>query len=327
MYEYDKILVTLQLKSGENTMKKIHTVSLVGLGAIGATYGSKLHDTLNKSFTVVANAERVKKYQENGIRINDKIFDFHYITPETKSEPADLVIFAVKNAELMQAIQNMEHHIGPDTIILSLLNGLTSEEEIYKETGNEHILYSMSVEIDAVRKYQEVRFTTMGRICYGKKDLQQSEDVAAVQELFERCGIDYEISENMLYTLWWKFMVNVGINQTSAVLRAPYGVFQKIPAAYDMVEDAMYEVVALSEKAGIHLTNEDVKKFWPILNHLSPNGKTSMLQDVEAGRKTEVENFAGMVCRLGEKYNIPTPVNKHLLRQIMIMEEMAALSL
>lgn len=89
----------------------------------------------------------------------------------------------------------------------------------------------------------------------------------------------------------------------------------------------MYEVVALSEKAGAHLTEADVKKFLPILNNLSPLGKTSMLQDIEAGRKTEVEYFAGKVCELGRKYNVKTPVNDQLYQIIRLLEEVPKLSL
>lgn len=304
-------------------MKTIKTVSLIGLGAIGGTYGSLLHDLLKDSFRIVANQQRINKYQENGILINDQVYHFNYITPETKTEPADLVIFAVKNAELKQAINDMKHHIGPDTIILSLLNGISSEEEIYDAYKNEHILFSMSVEIDAVRTNREIRFSTRGRIEYGAMDNSLSEDVLAVKHLFEQTGIQYKISNNIMHTMWWKFMINVGINQTSAVLKAPYGVFQKHPAAYELVEDAMREVVAISEKAGTGLTEEDVKVFWPIINNLSPKGKTSMLQDVEAGRKTEVDYFAGKVCELGKKYNVPTPINKQLYRIIHIIEEIS----
>ena len=303
-------------------MKKINTVTLVGLGAIGAAYGSKLHDSLKDSFQVVANEVRIQKYQKSGILINNQVFHFNYITPEIVSEPADLVIFAVKNAELPQAIQDAKHHVGPDTIILSLLNGISSEEEIYKAYQSEHILYSMSVEIDALRTNNEIVFSTLGRIEYGAKDNSLTEDVEAVRDLFNRVGIDYKISDNISHTMWWKFMINVGVNQTSAVLKAPYGVFQTLPIAYEWVESAMREVVALSEKAGIHLTEEDVEKFWPIINNLSPKGKTSMLQDVEAGRKTEVEYFAGKVCELGEKYHVPTPVNNQLYKIIRITEEM-----
>src|SRR3954464_13027421 len=110
-------------------MKKINTVSLVGLGAIGAAYGSKLHDSLKDSFQVVANEERIQKYRKNGMQINNQVYHFNYITSETVKKPADLVIFSVKNAELPQAIQDVKHHVGPDTIILSLLNGISSEDE------------------------------------------------------------------------------------------------------------------------------------------------------------------------------------------------------
>jgi 2-dehydropantoate 2-reductase len=306
-------------------MKTIKSVSLIGLGAIGAAYGSKLHDGLLDSFQVVVNEERIDRYQTSGININEKVYHFRYITPETKTEPADLVIFSVKNADLPQAIRDMKKQIGPDTIILSLLNGISSEDEIYKACKNEHILYSMSVEIDALRVNRDIRYTTIGRICYGGKGSSALNDILAVKDLFERVGIPYEISENIAYTMWWKFMINVGINQTSAVLKAPYGIFQKLPVAYEWVEAAMYEAVALSEKAGVFLTEEDVKKFWPILNHLSPEGKTSMLQDIEAGRKTEVDYFAGKVCELGKKYQVPTPVNDQLYKMIHIIEEMANL--
>jgi 2-dehydropantoate 2-reductase len=307
-------------------LKKIETVSLVGLGAIGATYGSLLHDSLKDSFYVVASEQRIIKYKKNSIKINDKKYEFNYITPETVVEPVDLVIFAVKNAELPQAMADVKYHIGPNTIIISLLNGISSEETIYEEFHNEHILHSMSVEIDALRTNFDVRFSTRGRIEFGEKNNSLSDDVLALKDLFERVGIDYKISENITHTMWWKFMINVGVNQTSAVLKAPYGIFQSLPDAYEWMESAMREVVAISEKAGTGLTEEDVKKFWPIINNLSPKGKTSMLQDVEAGRKTEVEYFAGKVCELGEKYEVPTPINEQLYKVIRIIEEMNKLN-
>ena len=309
-------------KDGKTMVKRIERVSLIGLGAVGAAYGSKLHDSLNDSFQVVASEERIQKYESKGIKVNGHDYCFHYITPETKSEPADLVIFAVKNADLSKAIHDIKHHIGPDTIILSLLNGISSEEEIESACENQHILYSVCVKIDAVRHHNETNFSTLGWIEYGEKNNSLSDDVLAVQELFERVGIDYKVSKNILHSMWWKFMVNVGFNQTSAVLKAPYEVFQSLPSAYEWAESTMREVVALSQKTGANLTEEDVKSFRPILGNMSPKGKTSMLQDVEAGRKTEVEYLAGTVCELGKKYRVPTPINEQLYKIIHIMEEM-----
>lgn len=304
-------------------LKTINTVTLIGLGAIGAAYGSLLHDTLKDSFRIVASEDRINKYKNTGIIINDQAYHFNYLTPQTEVKPADLVIFAVKNAELKQAMEDVKQHIGPNTIILSLLNGISSEEEIYSRFKNDHILYSMSVEIDAVRTNNEIRFSTRGRIEYGEIKNPLSDDVLAVKHLFDQVGIQYKISENMMHTMWWKFMINVGINQTSAVLKAPYGTFQKVPRAYEWVEATMREVVAISQKCGTGLTEEDIKVFWPIINNLSPKGKTSMLQDVEAGRKTEVDYFAGKVRELGKKYDVPTPINDQLYRMIHIIEDIS----
>ncbi|WP_337018199.1 ketopantoate reductase family protein [Oceanobacillus massiliensis] len=308
-------------------MGNIQKVSLIGLGAIGAAYGSKLHSLLNESLTVVANEERINRYRSSGLEVDGSVYHFNYAVPETSSDPADLVIFAVKNAELRQAISDMKHHIGPDTIILSLLNGISSEEEIYEATGNDQILYSMCLGIDAVRNNNKIRFSSIGKICFGEKNQTITESVLAVQELFDQAGIPYEVPDNILHAVWAKFMFNVGINQTSAVLRAPYKYFQEIPALHQWMEQAMFEVVAISEKAGVNLTADDVISYRSVLMNFAPDGQTSMLQDVEANRKTEVEYFSGKVCELGKRYAIPTPINDQLYNIIPIIEEMAALKI
>ena len=91
--------------------------------------------------------------------------------------------------------------------------------------------------------------------------------------------------------------------------------------ASEIVEEAMREVVTIAKAAHVHLSEEDIKNWYSILSTLSPQGKTSMLQDVEATRKTEVEMFAGKVTELGKTYGIPTPVNQTLLRMISVIEQ------
>ncbi|WP_339230310.1 ketopantoate reductase family protein [Oceanobacillus sp. FSL K6-2867] len=306
-------------------MKSIQSVALIGLGAIGAAYGSKLHTLLDDDFTVIADKERIDRYTASGLDVDGTMFHFNYKSPAADTEPADLVIFAVKNDHLEQALTDMKYHIGPNTIILSLLNGISSEEEIYNRTKNKHILYSMCVGIDAVRKDNRIRFSSIGKICFGEKNQSISENVLAVKDLFERAGIPYDIPEDIWHTIWAKFMFNVGINQVSAVLRAPYKYFQEVASLHNWMEQAMYEVVAISHEVGVNLTEADVHSYRPILNKLSPEGQTSMLQDIIEERKTEVEYFAGKVCELGKKYGILTPVNDQLYQLIPIIEDMASL--
>ena len=133
-------------------------------------------------------------------------------------------------------------------------------------------------------------------------------------------GIPNTIPDDMLRMMWWKFMINVGVNQASAVLRAPYGVFQSSADARALMTSLMREVIALAHKANIDLTDRDLDEWLKILATLSSGGKTSMLQDIEAERKTEVEIFAGKVVALGKKYRVPTPVNETILSIIKVIE-------
>jgi 2-dehydropantoate 2-reductase len=144
--------------------------------------------------------------------------------------------------------------------------------------------------------------------------------VKALQGFFDKAGIVSEIPRDMIRTLWWKFMINVGINQASAVLNAPYGVFQSFPEARELMESAMGEVIVLAGALKISLSIKDIEGWQAFLSSLAPTGKTSMLQDVEAGRKTEVDVFAGKVISLGKACHTPTPVNQTLYRILKVME-------
>lgn len=116
-------------------------------------------------------------------------------------------------------------------------------------------------------------------------------------------------------------MINVGINQASVVLSAPYGVFQTSKHAQQIMESAMREVMTVAESAGVNLVDKDIQDWYTYLKTFDPAGKTSMLQDIEAGRVTEVDIFAGKVIDLGKAYGIPTPVNETLFHAIKVLEQ------
>lgn len=302
-------------------MKQIQKVTVIGLGALGCAYAGKLYDLNPSGLKILAGGQRAQRYKDEGIIINGKRYDFNYVSPEESSEPADLIMVVVKAYQLSQAIADIKNHVGDNTIILSLLNGITSEELIGKEYGMDKMLYSVSYGLTANREGNHIRFPSYGNIAFGEKNNRQySEKVLVVQDLFERAGIPYSIPENMLHSLWWKFMLNVGINQCSAVTRGRFGTFQKSREARQLMEAAMWEVVQLSEKTGVNLTKADMEKWYEVLAALDPNSRTSMLEDIECGRKTEVEIFAGTVCELGEKYGVATPVNRTLLHILKVIE-------
>jgi len=279
------------------------------------------------SVSILADPVRARRYDAEGFSLNGERVFFPILPagmPPQPGENPDLIIVAVKRHHLEEAIADMSPYVGPSTLILSLLNGITSEDDIAAAFGREKIPYAMILGIDAVREGSATTFSSSGKIHFGEARNPAgawSEKVSCIAELFDRCGMAYAVPEDMVRSLWYKFMINVGINQSSAVLRAPYGLFQRLPEAQSVMESAMREVVALSRVLGTGLDEGDIRSWGATLAALSPDAKTSMLQDVEARRKTEVEAFAGTVLALGEKSGVPTPVNRLLFDMLRAIEQ------
>lgn len=305
-------------------MKPIETVYVLGLGALGGMYAARLADTREVHTGIIADAARIERYRSAGVRINGKPYEFTYFEAGSHAPPADLVLVAVKQPQLEEAIEALTPYVGADTTVISLLNGISSEEIIGSRLGMEHLLHAYAVGMDAVRESAEIRYTNMGRIVFGEhQNPTRSERVDAVAELFDAAGIPYTIPQDMVRAQWSKFMLNVGINQCSAILRAPYGVFQNDEQARELMLMASREVVEISEKIGIGLGEDDLREFLAIIGGLDPEGKTSMLQDIEAARKTEVDIYSGAVIELGRRYGVATPVNEVLYRAISVLERTA----
>lgn len=297
-------------------------ITLIGLGAIGSIYGNLLRQVNDVNLRVLVDTERKSRYEAEGVYVNGERVPFVFINPGEVTVPADLIIVSVKYNHLPQAIQDIHNHVGENTMIMSLLNGITSEEEIANIYGDEKVIYAISNGIDATREGNGVYCSNPGKISFGKKTNETiSPQLLAIKECFDRASIRNDIPLDMEQVLWYKFMINVGINQTSAVTRATYGVFQKVSYAKEIAKEAMMEVVQLAQAQNVLLKEEDIEVFFDtIISGLSEEGKPSMLQDIEAGRLTEVPMFSQKVIDLGQKLQIKTPVNELLFRIIKTLE-------
>ncbi|MBW2039701.1 MAG: ketopantoate reductase family protein [Deltaproteobacteria bacterium] len=303
-------------------MPPIAKVSVIGAGAMGAFYATNLFDMDKNCISLVAKGERYDRLKQKGLIVNNKHYSLPIIKPEDKTPPSEFIIVAVKHHHLREAIQDIENRIGENSLIVSVMNGIDSEEQIGAVYGMDKVLYAVAVGIDAVRQGNSITYTKQGKLFFGEaKNPVLTERVKRAQSLFDRAGIAYETPDDMIRILWWKFMINVGINQVSAVLHAPYSIFQTSQEARELMESAMREVMSIAKAAKVHLSEEDIENWYSVLSGLSPQGKTSMLQDIEAKRKTEVEMFAGKMIELGRTYGIPTPVNQTLFRLIKVIEQ------
>jgi 2-dehydropantoate 2-reductase len=301
---------------------KIKTVAIIGLGALGIMYAHHLSKHMPKeNLRIIADEERIKRYREEKVFCNGEVCEFNYITPREQGEPADLVLFTVKYQGLEAAIRAVKNQIGEQTIILSALNGITSEEIIAEEYGKDKLLYCVAQGMDAVKEGNRLSFEHMGLLVFGEQlGVIKSDKLEAVTAFFDEVMLPYQVDPDMRRRMWGKFMLNVGVNQTVAVIEGSYGDIQKEGPAREKMIVAMREVLLLSEKEGIFLTEEDLNYWLMVLATLNPEGKPSMRQDLEAKRYSELELFAGTVLSLAKKHGIDTPVNRELYAAIKRIE-------
>ena len=300
---------------------EIQTVAIVGLGALGVMFGHQLSKKMPEgALKIVADADRIARYEREGVYCNGEPCRFRYATPDEK-EVSDLILFTVKFGDLESAIEAVRNRVGSDTIILSLLNGVVSEGIIGRALGAEKVLPAVAQGMDAVKVGNRLTYANMGMICFGDRpEGDAAEKVQAVAQFFDKTGIPHEVPSDMARRMWGKFMLNVGVNQAVAVFECDYGCVQREGPARDAMIAAMREALILSNAEGVRLTEEDLAYWLRILGTLNPGGKPSLRQDLEAGRKTEVGLFAGTVLELGKKHGIDCPVNQMLYDRIRGME-------
>ncbi len=302
--------------------KKIKTIAIVGAGAMGAAYAAMFNDAGGFSVFFLASGERYLRLKDQPLMVNGRPYAVSVLQPEEVQERVDLVLVALKHHHLPEAVQDIKAVVGAETIILSVMNGLESEEIIGSVCGMDKMVYAIAVGIDAVREKNHFTYARPGKIIFGEGPVKdEGGRVTRLQEALTRAAIPNEVPADIERVMWWKFMINVGINQASAVLRAPYGVFGSSADALALMQLLMQEVVMLAAKVSVNLSQKDIDEWLAVLSTLAPEGKTSMLQDIEAGRKTEVEIFAGRVVAMGIEHGVATPVNQTFLHIIKVMED------
>ena len=284
---------------------EIKTVAMVGMGAVGAVVGLQLQKVLGAQLQCIVDSERKARYERDGIFVNGEKTAFNWVTPENAT-PADAVIIATKNAQLPQAIQNIRRAVGADTMILSLLNGIQSERELAAAYGAEKVLPAFVLSLNSIHEGNKVEYTDAGRVIFGESDNAKTERVQALCDLFARAGVAYVNPDDIQLELWKKYLINVTFNTLSALCRSPYGGFT-YPVMQELAHQTGAEVIAVANAEGIALTAEHLEDDIAMMCRHDKHGKTSMLQDMEAKRKSENPWFCGTVVQLAKKHGIPAP--------------------
>lgn len=303
-------------------MKAIKTAAIIGMGALGLLFGRQIVLRLGRdALYYVMDEVRLARHQKDVYTINGVPAEFD-LRASSAVIPADLVIVATKFGGLREAMDVMRNAVDSHTTIISLLNGISSEEILAEKYDCRQIIDCVAIGMDAVREGSDLVYRHMGRLQIGARDEVQKPRLERLAAFFAKAGIPYELIPDMRRAMWNKFMLNVGINQTCMVYETTYGgaLAEGSEARRSMVQ-AMQEVIAVARAEKVDLSEADLRRNLATIAGLNPEGYPSMRQDALARRKSEVELFGGTVVRLGEKHGIDTPVNSRYCEWIREMEK------
>lgn len=299
---------------------KYQSVAILGAGAVGSYVMWGLAKKKEIDLCVVASGARKARYERDGFVINGQVYHPVVRTPEEASG-VDLLIVATKYQALHPALGDIQTVAGGYATVMSLMNGVDSEEIIGEVIDPVQIVHSL-IKVASERKGNQVVFdpeTTIG-IVYGEADLSRGAGrIEALNDLFADTGLHYRATDVILTEIWSKFRLNVPNNQAQVMVGCGAGAYRDSEHVAFLRDRLREEVDRIAEKKGIDFDKADTSSTFG--SKVRDRARYSTLQDLDAGRHTEVDMFAGAVVRMGRELGIPTPYNEFTYHMIKALEE------
>ena len=299
---------------------KIQSVAILGAGAVGSYIIWGLSKKDNIRLGVIAEGDRARRLKESGCAINGAVYRPEVWTPQ-EAQGVDLLVVALKYGSLPGALESIKTAVGSNTVVMSLMNGVDSEELIAAQVGAEHLLYSF-IKVASHKEADGYHFDpdeTLG-VIYGELSAPfESERVQAVQELFTDSGVNFRVTEHIQEEMWSKFRLTVCNNLPQAILGAGVGCYRDSVHMKAISDGLCHELEAIAVAKGIDLSKVDASSRHGSL--VPPATRYSTLQDLDAGRHTEIDMFSGALMRMGQELGIPTPYNEYTYHMIKALEE------
>lgn len=298
----------------------IKSVAVLGAGAVGSYVIWGLSEKKDIRLGVIASGERAKRLKNKGCKINDTVYHPEVWTPE-EAHGVDFLIVSLKYGALPGALDDITAITGENTVIMSLMNGVDSEEIIAEKVGAEHLLHAV-IKVASHKENDGYVFNpeaTLGIIFGEVSAPYDSERVQAVLDLFSGTGLHYRATDCILEEIWSKFRLNVCNNLPQAILGAGVGCYRDSVHMKAISDGLRAELMAIAEAKGIDISKADVSSGRG--SAVPPTARYSTLQDLDAGRHTEIDMFSGALIRMGKELGIPTPYNEFTYHMIKALEE------
>lgn len=303
-------------------------IGIMGAGSLGGFFGGKLaaagHDVV-----FIARGEHLEALQRDGLRVASILGDFTVKPVTATNDPAaagvcDAVLVTVKGWQILEAAAAMRPMLGPNTLVVPLLNGVQAPSQLAAALGAGHVAGGLAKIIAFIDGPGRIRHAgAEPYIAMGELDNRPSERLERLGTALREAGVNAEIVPDIQAALWDKFLFVVGWGGIGAVTRAPVGVLRRLPETRALLRQAMEEIATLAAARQIALAEDAVAKSLAFLDALPPAGTTSLQRDIAAGRPSELESWNGAVVRLAGESGIRAPLHT-LVYAILLPQEQVA---
>lgn len=287
-------------------------IAIMGTGGMGAFYGGQLAAS-GSDVTFIARGEHLKAIQNAGLRLTGPDTDICINPAKATDDPAtigpvDVVLFCVKLYSAETAAELIKPMVGPDTMVISVMNGVDGPDRIAKILGREHVVGGSAYAAATIEGPGVVGFRKgPSRLVFGELDGTISTRVQDFQKQCQDTQFTAEISDDILATLWSKFVMLSTNAALTALTRQPVGVVYGDPDIREIAVALMTEAYQLAKAQNINVPDDIVERSLTTIQSFSPDMYASMYYDLAAGRPMELASFSGLIARLGRELGVPTP--------------------
>lgn len=301
-------------------------IGILGAGAMGCLYGAFLsRNDDSEVFLVDVRKDHIDLINREGLKVEEDGEEKTYTrlrgcTDARDVGECDLVLVFVKSTVTERAIQGALDLFGPDTVAMTLQNGLGNLEIIQAAVGRERVIGGTTAHGATMIRAGRIRHGGNGITVIGEPDGKRTSRIENIRTLFENAGLDTEISSNVIGLIWDKLLVNVGINGLTAITGIENGKLLNHPEMVDIMNRCVKEAAEVAKAMGIDLGYEDPAAHTREVARATGENRSSMLQDMAGGNVTEIDMINGAIVKAGERLGIDTPYNSTVTALIKCLE-------
>jgi 2-dehydropantoate 2-reductase len=289
-------------------------IAVVGAGGTGGYFGGLLARA-GEDVTFVARGAHLEALRTRGLTLESSLagtFTVPVQATDAPNEvgPVDLILFCVKTYDTEAAAESVRPLIRPDTMLLSLQNGIDNEERIARTAGHTSGVGAVAYVVSAIKAPGVVAQTAgPGKIILGELSGGTSQRTERLREVLQRAGITTEVHPDIRVVLWQKFLFICAFSGVTAVSRLPIGTILADPATHALFRGTSEEVEAVARAGGIDPPADCVEQALATAAGVEPWGRGSLYHDLIGGRRLELEGLNGEVVRRGREHHVSTPLN------------------